>query len=130
MNNRDKWHSVIEKNPDNEGVYYVYIMNGMDNSSDILKLRFENGKWQEFGDKYDRIIAWKNIPEKKIADKMDWLKKHHNELKAAFNYYDVEFDFKYFEIAETLTECLCEYLWFVWNGYVRLVDSIYVIRII
>ena len=25
--------------------------------SDILKLRFENGEWQEFGDEYDRIIA-------------------------------------------------------------------------
>lgn len=69
------------------------------------------GKWKEFGDEYDRIIAWKNIPEKKIADKLGWLKKHHNELKVAFNY-DVEVNYDYFEIAESLTECLCEYPYF------------------
>lgn len=39
-------------------------MNCMDNSSDILKLRFENGEWQEFGDEYDRIIVWKKLSEK------------------------------------------------------------------
>ena len=50
----------------------------------------------------------------KIADKLDWLKKHHNELKAAFNY-DVEINYDYFEIAETLTECLCEYPHFLWS---------------
>ena len=59
----DKWTSILESNPNANGTYYVYVMNCMDNSSDILKLRFENGEWQEFGDEYDRIIAWKNIPE-------------------------------------------------------------------
>lgn len=57
------------------------------------------------------------------------VKKHHNELKAAFNY-DVEFDYKYFEIAETLTECICEYPHFLWSGDVRYIDKVYVIIII
>ena len=125
----DKWTSILESNPNTNGTYYVYVMNCMDNSSDILKLRFENGEWQEFGDEYDRIIAWKNIPEKKIADKLDWLKKHHNELKAVFNY-DVEINYDYFEIAESLTECLCEYPHFLWSGDVRYIDKVYVITII
>lgn len=129
MNNENRWIGNLEKSPDNDGLYYVYTMNCMDNSNDILKLRFEKGRWQEFGDKYDKIIAWKNIPEKRIIDKLDWLKKHHNELKAAFNY-DVEFDYKYFEIAETLTECICEYPHFLWSGDVRYIDKVYVIIII
>ena len=58
----DKWTSILESNPNANGTYYVYVMNCMNNSSDILKLRFENGEWQEFGDEYDRIIALKNIP--------------------------------------------------------------------
>ena len=53
----DKWTSILESNPNVNGTYYVYVMNCMDNSSDILKLRFENGEWQEFGDEYDRIIV-------------------------------------------------------------------------
>ena len=61
----DKWTSILESNPNVNGTYYVYVMNCMDNSSDILKLRFENGEWQEFGDEYDRIIAWKKLSEKK-----------------------------------------------------------------
>ena len=61
----DKWTSILESNPKANGTYYVYVMNCMDNSSDILKLRFENGEWQEFGDEYDRIIAWKKLSEKK-----------------------------------------------------------------
>ena len=61
----DKWTSILESNPNTNGTYYVYVMNCMDNSSDILKLRFENGEWQEFGDEYDRIIAWKKLSEKK-----------------------------------------------------------------
>ena len=125
----DKWTSILESNPNANGTYYVYVMNCMDNSSDILKLRFENGEWQEFGDEYDRIIAWKNILEKKIADKLDWLKKHHNELKAVFNY-DVEINYDYFEIAESLTECLYEYPHFLWSGDVRYIDKVYVITII
>ena len=46
----DNWTSILESNPNANGTYYVYVMNCMDNSSDILKLRFENGEWQEFGD--------------------------------------------------------------------------------
>ena len=61
----DKWTSILESNPNTNGTYYVYVMNCMDNSSDILKLRFDNGEWQEFGDEYDRIIAWKKLSEKK-----------------------------------------------------------------
>ena len=61
----DKWTSILESHPNANGTYYVYVMNCMDNSSDILKLRFENGEWQEFGDEYDRIIAWKKLSEKK-----------------------------------------------------------------
>ena len=61
----DKWTSILESNPNVNGTYYVYVMNCMDNSSDILKLRFENGEWQEFGDEYDRIIEWKKLSEKK-----------------------------------------------------------------
>ena len=118
----DKWTSILESNPNANGTYYVYVMNCMDNSSDILKLRFENGEWQEFGDEYDRLIAWKNLSEKKIKDKLGWLKEHHNELKAAFNY-------DYFEIAESLTECLCEYPHFLWSGDVRYIDKVYVIII-
>ena len=125
----DKWTSILESNPNANGTYYVYVMNCMDNSSDILKLRFENGEWQEFGDEYDRLIAWKNLSEKKIKDKLGWLKEHHNELKAAFNY-DVEINYDYFEIAETLTECLCEYPHFLWDGYVRYIDKVYVIIVI
>lgn len=129
MNNENRWIGNLEKFPDNDGLYYVYTMNCMDNSNDFLKLQFENGQWQEFGDDYDRIIAWKKIPKKKITDKLEWLKKHHNELKIAFNY-DVEFDYNNFEIAETLIECLCEYSYFLWDGYVRYIDNTYVIRII
>ena len=66
----DKWTSILESNPNANGTYYVYAMNCMDNSSDILKLRFENGEWQEFGDEYDRIIAWKKLSEKKIKNKL------------------------------------------------------------
>ena len=66
----DKWTSILESNPNANGTYYVYVMNCMDNSSDILKLRFENGEWQEFGDEYDRIIAWKKLSEKKIKNKL------------------------------------------------------------
>ena len=129
MNKENRWIGNLEKSPDNDGLYYVYTMNCMDNSNDILKLQFKNGQWQEFGDDYDRIIAWKKIPKKKITDKLEWLKKHHNELKIAFNY-DVEFDYNNFEIAETLIECLCEYPLFLYDGYIRLIDNIYVIRII
>lgn len=129
MNNENRWIGNLEKKPDNDGLYYVYTMNCMDNSSDILKLQFENGQWQEFGDDYDRLIAWKNLPEKKIKDKLEWLKKHHNEIKATFNY-DVEINYDYFEIAETLTECLCEYSHFLWDGYVRYIDKVYVIIVI
>ena len=103
----DKWTSILESNPNANGTYYVYVMNCMDNSSDILKLRFDN----------------------KIKDKLGWLKEHHNELKAAFNY-DVEINYDYFEIAETLTECLCEYPHFLWDGYVRYIDKVYVIIVI
>ena len=91
----DKWTSILESNPNANGTYYVYVMNCMDNSSDILKLRFDKGEWQEFGDEYDRLVAWKNLSEKKIKDKLGWLKEHHNELKAAFNY-DVEINYDYF----------------------------------
>ena len=128
-NEGNDWISIVEENPEQDGIYYVYILNCMDNSSDILKLTFKNGQWQEFGEEYDRIIAWKNISEKRIKDKLGWLKKHHNELRSAFNY-DGEINYDYFEIAETLTECLCEYPYFLWNGYVRYVDNIYVIIII
>lgn len=62
----DNWTSILESNPNANGTYYVYVMNCMDNSSDILKLRFENGEWQEFGDEYDRLIAWKNLSKKNI----------------------------------------------------------------
>ena len=47
---------------------------------------------------------------------------HHNELKVAFNY-------DYFEIAESLTECLCEYPHFLWSGEVRYIDKVCVIII-
>lgn len=124
----NEWTSILESLPSKNGTYYVYLMNCMDNSSSIEKLRFQNGNWQEFGEEYDRIIAWKNIPKRKIKDKLEWLKKHHNELNSAFNY-GVEIKYDYFEIAETLTECLCKYPYFFWNGYVRYIDNVYVIII-
>lgn len=34
------------------------------------------------------------------------------------------------EIAESLTECLCEYPHFLWSGDVRYIDKVYVITII
>lgn len=63
----DNWTSILESNPNANGTYYVYVMNCMDNSSDILKLRFENGEWQEFGDEYDRLIVWKNLSKKILS---------------------------------------------------------------
>ena len=64
----DKWTSVLESNPTKDGLYYVYVMNCMDNSSDVKKLQFQNGKWEELSDEYDKIIAWKNIYEFWLPD--------------------------------------------------------------
>lgn len=125
----NEWTSILESMPSKNGTYYVYMMNCMDNSSDIEKLIFQDGKWQEFGEEYDRIIAWKNIPKRNIKDKLEWLKKHHNELNSVFNY-GVEINYDHFEIAETLTECLCEYPYFLWSGYVRFIDNVYVIKVL
>ena len=33
------------------------------------------------------------------------------------------------EIAESLTECLCEYPHFLWSGDVRYIDKVYVVII-
>ena len=59
---------------------------------------------------------------KKNQEYIRLAKKHHNELKVAFNY-------DYFEIAESLTECLCEYPHFLWSGEVRYIDKVCVIII-
>lgn len=45
MNNENRWIGNLEKSPDNDGLYYVYAINCMDNSNDILKLQFENGRF-------------------------------------------------------------------------------------
>lgn len=124
----DKWTSVLESNPTKDGLYYVYVMNCMDNSSDVKKLQFQNGKWEELSDEYDKIIAWKNIYEKNIEDSLEWIKEHSDKIKSAFNYYEI--DCNWFCIAETLTECLYEYPYFLWSGYVRFIDNVYVIKVL
>lgn len=122
------WISLIERNPEKDGSYYVYILNCMDGINGIRIADYKNKKWHEFNDKYTKILAWKKRQEKAITDETTWLKKHHNEIKKAFHYDEI--DYKYLCIAETLEECLCEYEWFLWNDYVRYIDGVFVIRII
>lgn len=126
--NGNNWIGIAERKPKHNGIYYVYTLNCMDNISNILKCRYENGQWQKFTEEFDRIVAWKRIPERKIKNKLEWLKKHHNEIKKAFHYDEI--DYKNLNIAETLEECLCEYAWFLWNDFVQYIDGVYVIRTI
>ena len=63
--NMNKWHSVLEMNPENEGLYYVFISNCMDNSNEVRKLEFKNNQWTYLNNKYNRILAWKEDNKKK-----------------------------------------------------------------
>ena len=37
----DKWTSVLQCNPDKNGLYYAYVMNCQSDSTDIKKLKFQ-----------------------------------------------------------------------------------------
>lgn len=124
----DKWYSILEKNPDKDGIYYVFMSNCMDNSKDIYKVEYKNKQWNVILEEYTRIMAWKNTPDKVIRNEEEWLKNHINEIRIAFcndtiNYTDCC-------IAETFDECLYEYEYFLWSGYVRFIDGIFVVRVI
>lgn len=125
----DKWTSVLKCNPDKNGLYYTYVMNCQGNSTDIKKLKFQNGEWEPLSDKDNKIIAWKNIPEIINKDSNKWLKEHLDEIKLAFNY-DYDIDYSWFCMAESLTECICEYPWFLYSNYVRYVDNVFVVRVL
>lgn len=122
------WYSPLEKNPDSDGIYYVFTSNCMDNSNDIRKLEYKKDKWHKLNDKYIKILAWKNIPERLLINETKWLKEHINEIRKAFH--NNEMNYEDCCIAETLDECLCEYEEFLWDNRVCFIDNIFVIRII
>lgn len=124
----NKWYSILEKNPKKDGIYYVFISNCMDNYNEIRKLEYKNKQWNKSNNDYDRILAWKIIPRKTIHDEEEWLRNHIKEIQLAFHNDEIEYKDCY--IAETLEECLSEYEYFLWEGYIRFIDGFFVIRII
>lgn len=122
------WHSTLVDNPDEDGQYYVFISNCMDNSNEMRKLEYKNKRWDISDNDYDRILAWKPIARKTIFDEEAWLKNHINEIQTAFHNDKIQYNDCF--IAETLEECISEYEYFLWAGYVRFIDDKIVIRII
>lgn len=128
MYSRNKWYSVLEASPKKDGLYYVFISNCMDNSNEIRKLEYKNKRWSISNNNYNKILAWKMIARKNIFDEEAWLKNHINEIQLAFHNDKIKYNDCF--IAETLEECISEYEYFLWAGYVRIIDEIFVIRII
>lgn len=121
------WYSLLEKSPNNDGLYYAFVSNCMDNSSAIRKIAYKDSQWDITLDKYTKILAWKKIPNTIIEEETEWLNKHILEIRTVFNHNEIECEDCC--IAETLEECLCEYEYFLWEGYVRFIDGIFVIRV-
>lgn len=124
MNN---WISTLEKEPSNDGIYYIYVSDNQ-TGDEIKKVNYENGIWKIELDDNSSILAWKKIESKKIKNKERWLIDHKKEIKDCFQLKILKIH--YFEIAETLVECICEYSWFMNCGLVHYIDGVYVIKIL
>lgn len=121
-----QWNYVQESLPVKDEKYYVLISN-IQTGNEIRKSFFRNGEWDCFLEKEEIIIAWKNIKNKTFQNEYEWLENHKKEIKQIFKLLEV--DINHFAIAETLTECICEYeSWFHYN-LIHMVDGIYVIKV-
>lgn len=111
----NSWTSILERQPTDDGVYYIYLSSNQF-GAEIRKVNYENGWWKIELDEYESIIAWKGIPPENIKHKEVWLLNHKKEIEDAFHLKKMKID--NFEIAETLVECICEYSWFMTSGFV------------
>ena len=124
----NEWYSLIEKKPIEDGMYYVFISNCMENYDDICKLEYKNNQWDSLSNKYEKVLAWKMITKKTILNETKWLKEHISEIRISFH--NDELSCEDCCIVETFEECLCEYKYYLYEEYVRFIDGVYVIRII
>ena len=123
----EEWKSCVQGKPTNDGKYYVYISN-LQVGDELRIMSYEKNHWNCLLEPDERIIAWKKIEEKKIKDEKKWLTEHRNEIEQVFNITNIHIND--FEIAESLEECVCKYCsWFHYNQ-VRLIDNIFVIKVI
>lgn len=74
------------------------------------------------------VLAWDPVPKKRIKNEQKWISSHVKEIKEQFNIEKVEY--KDFCLAESLMECICEYLGFFHYDLIRCINGIYVIKIL
>lgn len=119
--------SIYEERPENGKEYFVELHHNQLDEISYKKLIYKENKWQ-IEDEDLKVALWEySSPHSKEWD-MEWINFNLDKIKEAFGYDSLLSS--ELCIATGLLECLADYDWFYLNDFVRLVDNVYVIRVL
>ena len=99
----------------------------MPEESPFRIVEFRNGKWLT-EDEYEKVMFWEEITDHNEEYDKKWIENHIDTIRSSFN--DQSLEARELKLTVGILECLYEYEWFYLNGYVRLVDKHFVVRVL
>ena len=120
--------SIYETKPAEDGRYYTMLDHlQMPEENPFRIVDFRDSKWIT-EDEYEKVMFWEEITDHNEAYDKKWIDNHIDTIRSSFN--DHSLGAHELKLTVGILECLNEYEWFYLNGYVRLVDRYFVVRVV